>query len=168
MISNTWQCTMLQSLYIWSGHYAHKDAGWRLCDHKKGPVVAGCFLVVAGCFCWPFSLFVTFLLLVTFISYFLLLKGVKFVTFCYFFTTCNFHKLFFTGPGGPGFIFSSLWDGGRGCTLIFFLHFFDYLGGGRGLEVDVFFFSFHWKCGKRRGKGVNLGALEMFLALWRG
>jgi hypothetical protein len=48
------------SLYIWSGHYARKDAGWRLFDPKKGCVVAGCSPVVAGCICWPFSLFVTF------------------------------------------------------------------------------------------------------------
>jgi hypothetical protein len=63
-------------LYIWSGHYARKDAGWRLFDHKKSPVVAGCFLVVAGCFCWPFSLFVTF------------------------FTARNFYKLLFTVERG--------------------------------------------------------------------
>jgi hypothetical protein len=35
------------------------------------------------------------------------------------------------------------------------------------VEVDVFF-SLHWKCGRRRGKGVNLGALKMFFSLWRG
>jgi len=109
-----------------------------------------------------------FLLLVTFISYFLLLKGVRFVTFCYFFTACNFHKLLFIGPGGREFIFSSLWDEGKGCTLIFFLHFFDCLGGGKGLEVDVFFFPFIENVEGGGGKGVNLGALEMFFSLWRG
>ncbi len=36
-----------------------------------------------------------FLLLVTFINYFLLLKGVRFVTFVTFVTVCNFCKLFF-------------------------------------------------------------------------
>jgi hypothetical protein len=43
-----------------------------------------------------------FLLLVTFINYFLLVKGVRFVTFCYFFTACNFDKLFFTIEKGQG------------------------------------------------------------------
>ncbi len=42
-----------------------------------------------------------------------------------FVTACNFDKLLFNGPRGPGFIFYSLWDGGKGCTLIFFLHFLD-------------------------------------------
>jgi hypothetical protein len=43
--------------------------------------------------------FVTFLLLITFISYFLLLKGVRFVTF---FTACNFQQLLFTVEKGQG------------------------------------------------------------------
>ncbi len=47
-------------------------------------------------------LVVIFLLLVTFVSYFLLLKGVRFVTFCYFFIACNFHKLLFTIEKGQG------------------------------------------------------------------
>ncbi len=53
-----------------------------------------------------------FLLVVNFISYFLQAKGVRFVTF---FTTCNFHKLLFTGPRGPGLILYSLCDGGKGA-----------------------------------------------------
>ncbi len=82
------------------------------------------------------------------------MKGVSFVTFCYFFTGCNFDKLLFTGPRGPRFIFFSLWDRGKGCTFTFFLHFFYYLGGGRGLEVDVFFFPSlkMWK--EEGGKGL--------------
>jgi hypothetical protein len=40
-----------------------------------------------------------FLLVVNFVNYFLLVKGVRFVTF---FTGCNFEQLLFTGPGGPG------------------------------------------------------------------
>jgi hypothetical protein len=47
-----------------------------------------------------------------------------------------------------------LWDGGRGCTLIFFLHFFYCLGGGRGLEVDVFFFPFIENVEGGGGKGL--------------
>ncbi len=60
------------TLYIWSAHYARSARG--LFDRQKGSVVRGCFSAVRGCFCWPFSLFVTFLMFVTFISYFLLLK----------------------------------------------------------------------------------------------
>jgi hypothetical protein len=41
------------NLYIWSAHYARSARGWGLFDHQKGTVVRGCF-------CWPFSLFVTF------------------------------------------------------------------------------------------------------------
>jgi len=95
-------------------------------------------------------------------------KGVSFVIFCYFFISYNFDKLLFTGPRGPRFIFSSLWDKGKGCTFTFFLHFFHCLGGGRGLEVDVFFFPFIENVEGGGGKGVNLGALEMFFSLWRG
>jgi len=53
-----------------------------------------------GCFCSLFSLFVTFFLLfISFVTYFLLLKGVRFVTF---FTGCNFDKLLFTIEKGQG------------------------------------------------------------------
>ncbi len=48
------------------------------------------------------------------------MKRVKFVTFCYFFTAHKFRKLLFTGTGGPGFIFYSLWDGGGRVHLDFF------------------------------------------------
>ncbi len=60
-------------------------------------------------------LFLLFLLLVTFIDYFLL------------------------GQEGQGLYSLHCGTWGKGCTLIFSLHFFDYLGGGRGLEVDVLF-----------------------------
>ncbi len=80
------------SLYIWSVHYARSAWGWGLFDHQKQTVVRGCFRVVRGCFCWPFSLFVTFcyflllfLLLVTLVNYFFTVEGSLFVTFCYFF-----------------------------------------------------------------------------------
>jgi hypothetical protein len=76
----------------------------------------GLFSRSGGLFLLTFSLFVTFLLLVTFISYFLLLKGVRFVTFCYFFTACNFHKLPFTVEKGQGEGFYSLCDEGKGAA----------------------------------------------------
>jgi hypothetical protein len=59
----------------------------------------------------------------------------------FFVTTCNFDKLLFTGPRGPGFIFYSLWDGGKGCTLILFSFIFwtvEREGGGWRL---MFLFS---------------------------
>jgi len=62
-----------------------------------------------------FHFLLLFLLVVSFVSSFLLLKGVRFVTFCYFFTACNFDKLLFTVPGGAGFILYSLCDGGKGA-----------------------------------------------------
>jgi hypothetical protein len=50
---------------------------------------------------WLFLLtLVTFLLVVSFVSYFLLGLGVRFVTFCYFFTSCNFQQLLFTVEKG--------------------------------------------------------------------
>jgi hypothetical protein len=36
------------------------------------------------------------------------------------------------------------------------------------VDVDVFFFTFIGKVEGGGGKGVNLGALEMFFSLWRG
>ncbi len=66
-------------------------------------------MVVFVDFCY-FLLF--FLLVVSFVSYFLLVKGVRFVIFCYFFTSCNFDKLFFTVEKGQGEGFYSLCDGG--------------------------------------------------------
>jgi hypothetical protein len=48
-------------------------------------------------------------------------------------------------------------SGGRGgerVHLDFFPSFFFIVEGegGRGVEVNVFFFSLHWKCGRRRGE----------------
>jgi hypothetical protein len=65
----------------------------RGCLTKKNTIVVGCLSVVAGYFCWPCSLlllFVTFLLLVTFVNYFLLLK-VHFLLF--FFTFINYFPI---------------------------------------------------------------------------
>jgi hypothetical protein len=67
-------------------------------------------------------LFVTFLLLAIFTSYFLLLKGVRFVTFCYFFTACNFQQLLFTIEKGQGlYSIHCATRNLKGCILIFFL-----------------------------------------------
>jgi len=70
------------------------------------------FLLTFFTFCY-FLLF--FLLLVSFVSYFLLSKGVRFVTFCYFFTACNFQQLLFTVEKGQGEGFYTLCDGGKGA-----------------------------------------------------
>ncbi len=89
-------------LYIWFDHYARKDAGWRLFDHKKDTVVASCF-------CWPFSLFVTF------------------VTF---FTACNFCKLFFIVEGSLFVTF---------LLIVTFINYFLLLRGARGIVLLYLF-----------------------------
>ncbi len=66
----------LQALYIWSYHWTHKDIGSKQFDHKKPILVTSCWSIMAGYFC-------CFLFI-----------------FCYFFTSCNFYKLFFTIEGG--------------------------------------------------------------------
>ncbi len=79
------------------------------------------------CYFW-----LLFLLLVTFESYFLLSKGVRFVFFEPFFTAGNYDKLLFTGPGELlGFIV----QGGnlKGCTLIFYFFIVEGERGG-GME----------------------------------
>jgi hypothetical protein len=65
------------------------------------------------------------------------MKGVKFVTFCYFFTTGNFHKLFFTVEKGQG-LYSIHCATGEKVHLDFFPSLFLLLRG-RGVEVNVFF-----------------------------
>jgi hypothetical protein len=62
-------------------------------------------------------IFGTFLLLVTFVNYFLLLKVHCLLLFSYFFTACNFHKLFFTIERGQGnyFIIFIHCSGGGGA-----------------------------------------------------
>ncbi len=59
-----------------------------------------------------FHFLLLFLLVVSFVSYFLLVKGVRFVIFCYFFTAYNFDKLLFTVEKGQGERFYSLCDRG--------------------------------------------------------
>jgi hypothetical protein len=85
-------------LHICSRHYAHKVAGWRLFDHKK-PYCNAKLFESSG------KLFFSKL----------------FFTFCYFFTACNFHKLFFTVEKGQGYyfiIFTSLFKGSW-CTYTY-------------------------------------------------
>jgi hypothetical protein len=63
-------------LHICSGHYTHKVAGWRLFDHQKPNVMPGYFSVMPGFFYKKFVIFLgLFLLLITFVNYFLLLGG---------------------------------------------------------------------------------------------
>ncbi len=92
-----------QTLYIWSARYARSAWGWGLFDHQKQTVVRGCLPVVRGCFCWPFSLFVTFFTACNFCKLFFYYWR---FTVCYFFllffTVCNFHKLLFTLERGEG------------------------------------------------------------------
>ncbi len=91
-------------------HCIQNARGWRLFDHQKPTVVRGCFcrpfslfvtfftvcnfckllFIVEGS---PFVTFVTFLLLVTFVNYFLLLKGAKWVVLIYFLIVQNKTKL---------------------------------------------------------------------------
>ncbi len=94
-----------------------------------------------------FHFLLLFLLFVTFVTYFLLFKGVRFVTF---FTNCNFHKLLFTIEKGHG-LYSIHCAMGERVHLDFFSFFFLLLRG-RGVEVNVFFFPLHWKCGRKRGE----------------
>jgi hypothetical protein len=63
--------------------------------------VPSCFCAVPGCFFDFFHFLLLFKLFVTFVSYFLLLKGVRFITFS-FFTACNFQQLLFTVEKGQG------------------------------------------------------------------
>jgi hypothetical protein len=106
----------IYTLYIWSDHYARKGAGWRLFDHKKGPVVAGFF-------CWPFFifllLFVTSFIACNFCKLLFIVEGSLFVTF---FIACNFHKLVFTV------------ERGKGNYFIIFIH-----CSGEGVRLDFFF-----------------------------
>jgi hypothetical protein len=62
-----------------------------------------------------------------------LLKGVRFVTFCYFFTACNFDKLFFTVEKGQGLYSIHCATGElERVQLDFFSSFFTVEGEGGG------------------------------------
>ncbi len=70
--------------------------------------------------------------MVSFDSYFLLGLGVRDVTFCYFFTGCNFREItFYCGDGAKGASGERV-HRGKGCTLIFFLFLFTVEGEGGG------------------------------------
>ncbi len=101
---------------------------------KRCMVVLGRCLAVFLVLCYFLLLF---LLFVTFVSYFLLLKGVKFVTF---FTACNFQQLLFTVEKGQG-LYSIHCARGEleRVHLDFFSFSFFLLLRGRGVEVNVFF-----------------------------
>jgi hypothetical protein len=145
-------------LYIWFHHYARKDAGWRLFDHKKDTIVAGYF-------CWPFSFFVIFLLLVTFVNYFFTIQGSLFVIF---FSAYNFHKLLFTVEKGQVSYFMGLvWlFRGRGCAFIY-LFWFLLMLNGRGWRL-MFFFSPSFDMCKEEGKGVSFFHNFFFIIEWLG
>jgi hypothetical protein len=92
----------IKTLWGKSGHYGHNAGGWWLFDQEKKAMVPGClsimlwlFLLTLVTFCYFLLLF---LLFVNFGSYFLLSKGVRFVTFSTFFTAGNYDKLLFTRP----------------------------------------------------------------------
>ncbi len=79
-------------------------------------MVPSCFSVMLWLLLLTFFIFwyfrLLFLLLISFVNYILLLKGVRFVTFYYFFTGYNFDKLLFTLEKGQGERFYSLCDKG--------------------------------------------------------
>ncbi len=82
------------------------------------------------------------LLVLTFVAFFLLLKG----------GTVKFFNLFF-----------DCWRG-KECGLIFLKTYFHYWGGkGEGLEVS--FFLFHLTCGRGKGRGFFL-ILKTFFHYW--
>jgi hypothetical protein len=96
-----------------------------------------------------------FLLLVTFVNYFFTVQGSLFVTFCYFFTACNFHELFFIVEKGKGncFIIFIHCSGGRGVPRFSFFKNLLLLKG-RGGTSFFFFFLLHLTCGRSRGSGL--------------
>jgi hypothetical protein len=88
-------CSDCGKLYIWFHHYIRKDVGWRLFDHKKTHHNGKLFLLTSFHF---LLLFVTFLLLVTLVNYFLLLKWARWVVLL-------FKKIAQGGKDVVGFIF---------------------------------------------------------------
>ncbi len=73
-----------------------------------------------------------FLLLVTFVCYFFLLKGVKFVTFVIFLLPVTFINYFFTGPGFCQGLYFIHCARGERVHLEFFPFFFTVKGEGGG------------------------------------
>jgi hypothetical protein len=132
-----------------------------------GKITKRCFAVLSqccGCFCWLLLLFVTFFISRKFCKLLFTGLGVRFVTFCYFFSGCNFEQLLFTTAGGAWFILYSLCDGGKGVGWFFF--FFFLILEREGVEVNVFF-CLHLTCGRRKGKGFFF-FFNFVFSLWSG
>jgi hypothetical protein len=84
-----------------------------------------------------------FLLLVTFVNNFLLLKVHLLLLFVTFFTTCNFCKLLFTIEGGKVSCFNFFFIvQGEGVHLYLFI-LISFTVEGEGVEVNVFFSPIH-------------------------
>ncbi len=109
---------------------------------------AGLFLLTFFTFCYSSLLF---LLLVSFVSYFLLLKGVRFVIFCYFLLLLVILINYFLPLKRAKVYILFIARQGKGCTLIFFLFFFLLLRG-KGWRLMFFFSLDIWKGGRRRGE----------------
>ncbi len=92
------------------------------------------------------------------------MKGVSFVTFCYFFTGCNFDKLLFTVKKGQG---SGSIHCARGelerVQVDFFFIRFTVEGEGGG-SFFFFFLPVVCKGGRRWGERGTFRFLEMFLS----
>jgi hypothetical protein len=107
-----------------------------------------------------FHFLLLFLPGVSFVNYFLLLKGVRFVTFCYFFlllvTLINYFLLLRRARVYIVFIVRR----GKGCSLILFLFFL--LLSGKGVEVNVFFFHRYMKRWKEEGERGTFFRVKCF------
>jgi hypothetical protein len=90
-----------------------------------------------------------------------------FVTFYYFFTTCNFCKSLFTIQGGKVSCFNLFFDcsGGGGCTFIYLFWFLLSLRE-KGWKL-MFFFLFHLTCARRRWRGLVCFG-KLFFHYWVG
>ncbi len=131
----------LDLLYIWSDHYARKDADLRLFDHKKDTVVAGCF-------CWPFSFFVIFFTTCNFCKLLFIVEGLLFVTFLLIVTFINYFLLL-RGARGIVLLYLFIVQGEGVCLDFIFLISFTLEGEG-GYKLMFFSFLLHLTCGRKR------------------
>jgi hypothetical protein len=157
---------IIHSLYIWFDHYAHKDASWRLFDHKSGKLFSCSGRLFLLTFFIFLLLFVTFLLLVTCVNYFLLLKVHCLLLFLFFVTFVNYFLLL---KGARGIVLLYLFIvQGEGVRLDFFFKFLLLLNGrGGGVQVNVFFSSFIWHVEGKGFKGLVF-FLKLFFHCWVG